>query len=245
MKSAQRVSTDTSDNFVFQRSLLAYHVAAARAAGNEVLEIGTGTGYGIDIIKPRCPRFVTCDKSASHPEAMRMRVPPLDFPAASFDCVVSFQVIEHIRRDRELIREIHRVLRPGGKLILSTPNASMSLTRNPWHVREYTPEGLQELLKTCFPKVEMYGVTGNERVAAYYERNRAAVRRVERIDILQMRKWLPRWAMRGVYDMLNRINRKNLDSPEARAIAMDDYAVNPLTDTSIENCFDLFAVAQK
>ena len=60
-------------------------------------------------------------------------VPPLDFPDRSFDCVISFQVIEHIKRDAEFVREIHRVLRPGGRFIVTTPNAPMSLTRNPWH----------------------------------------------------------------------------------------------------------------
>ena len=48
---AQRVSREASDNFVFQRSLLAYH-EAARLVGGEVLEIGTGTGYGIDLVAP-------------------------------------------------------------------------------------------------------------------------------------------------------------------------------------------------
>ena len=46
MNTAERVSREMSDNFVFQRSLLAYHAAAQRIGG-DVLEIGTGAGYGI------------------------------------------------------------------------------------------------------------------------------------------------------------------------------------------------------
>lgn len=46
INTAERVSAEASDNFVFQRSLLAYHAASARIAG-DVLEIGTGAGYGI------------------------------------------------------------------------------------------------------------------------------------------------------------------------------------------------------
>ncbi|MDE5621984.1 MAG: SAM-dependent methyltransferase, partial [Alistipes sp.] len=60
---AERVSTEASDNFVFQRSLLAYHAAAERIAG-DVLEIGTGTGYGIEGVAPHAARFVTLDKHA-------------------------------------------------------------------------------------------------------------------------------------------------------------------------------------
>lgn len=51
IQTAERVSVEASDNFVFQRSLLAYHEAARRISG-EVLEIGTGSGYGIEVIAP-------------------------------------------------------------------------------------------------------------------------------------------------------------------------------------------------
>ena len=51
INTAERVSAEASDNFVFQRSLLAYHAASARIAG-DVLEIGTGAGYGIEVAAP-------------------------------------------------------------------------------------------------------------------------------------------------------------------------------------------------
>ena len=73
---AERVSRDMSDNFVFQRSLLAYHRAAELVAG-DVLEIGTGTGYGIDLIAPRCSRFVTIDKFAG--EGVPTTAPNVEF----------------------------------------------------------------------------------------------------------------------------------------------------------------------
>lgn len=61
IQTAERVSVEASDNFVFQRSLLAYHEAARRISG-EVLEIGTGSGYGIEVIAPRAAHFTTIDK---------------------------------------------------------------------------------------------------------------------------------------------------------------------------------------
>ena len=69
INTAERVSREASDNFVFQRSLLAYHAAAARIAG-DVLEIGTGAGYGIEVVAPRARRFVTVDKHAPAPELL-------------------------------------------------------------------------------------------------------------------------------------------------------------------------------
>lgn len=47
---------------------------------------------------------------------------PLPYPDASFDIVTATEVIEHLEHFRRVVREIHRVLRPGGVCILSTPN---------------------------------------------------------------------------------------------------------------------------
>ena len=58
INTAERVSAEASDNFVFQRSLLAYHAASARIAG-DVLEIGTGAGYGIEVAAPRARRWTS------------------------------------------------------------------------------------------------------------------------------------------------------------------------------------------
>ena len=233
INTAERVSAEASDNFVFQRSLLAYHAASARIAG-DVLEIGTGAGYGIEVAAPRARRFVTVDKHA----------PPLDFPDRSFDCVISFQVIEHIKRDAEFVREIHRVLRPGGRFIVTTPNAPMSLTRNPWHVREYTAEQLRRLLAARFSEIETLGVFGNEKVMDYYAENRRGVERITRFDILDLQHRLPRWMLQIPYDILNRMNRRKLlreNTGLTTSIRMDDYRIEPVGD----GCFDLFYIAVK
>lgn len=250
LKTAERVSREVSDNFVYQRSMLAY-VEAAKLVEGRVLEIGTGTGYGVDIIAPNVEHFVTLDKYRSEElgalpanvEFIEAKVPPLPFADDSFDCVVSFQVIEHIKRDRAFVEEVRRVLKPGGRFIVSTPNRPMSLTRNPWHVREYNAKQFGELLAS-FSKVEARGVAGNERVWAYYEKNRESVNRIMRFDILRMQWWLPRWLLQLPYDVMNRLNRRRLhkqNSALTEAIAMDDYYVTEVD----ERCFDLFYIAQK
>jgi SAM-dependent methyltransferase len=248
---AERVSQrDASDNFVFQRSLLAYH-KAAEIVGGDVLEIGTGMGYGVDVIAPSAKRFVTIDKSVPQElhlpdkaEFRQMTVPPLQLPDAEFDYVVSFQVIEHIKDDEAFVREVHRVLRHGGRFVVSTPNAPMSLTRNPWHVREYRMEELKALLEGVFDSVEGYGVRGNDKVMAYYEKNREGVRRITRYDVLDLQHRLPRWMLQLPYDVLNRLNRRRLltqNDSLTRSITMADYEISP----AAEDCFDLYFVAEK
>ena len=251
MHTAERVSrTDASDNFVFQRSILAYHYAAGMVSG-KVLEIGTGMGYGIDVVAPAADHFTTIDKSEAYDatlpanaEFKQMQVPPIGFADESFDYVISFQVIEHIKRDKDFVREVSRVLRKGGKFIVSTPNAPMSLTRNPWHIREYNEGELRELLAADFSAVESLGVNGNEKVMAYYEQNRQSVAKFKRLDPLDLEHRLPRQLLQIPYDILNRINRRRLlekNDSLTRSIEMEDYSIGEITPQS----FDLYYIATK
>ena len=249
---AERVSLEKSDNFVFQRSLLAYHRAAEIVSG-DILEIGTGMGYGVEIIAPKATRYLTVDKKLpeerlqlDNVEYYEMEVPPIGFENISFDAVVSFQVIEHIDKDMEFVREVSRVLRPDGKFVVSTPNAPMSLTRNPWHVREYNADELRNLLECNFSKVEAYGVIGNEKVMEYYRKNRQSVRKITRFDILDLQHRLPRVLLQIPYDILNRLNRRSLHKKNTsltESITMEDYSIVPY-EAGME-CFDLFFVATK
>ena len=249
---AERVSLEKSDNYVFQRSVLAYHHAAELVKG-DILEIGTGSGYGVEVIAPKATRYITVDKQLpqnplqlENVEYYDMEVPPIGFENCSFDAVVSFQVIEHIEDDMTFVREVARVLRPEGKFVVSTPNAPMSITRNPWHVREYKANELYNLLGCYFSNVELYGVVGNEKIMEYYRKNRQSVRKITRFDILDLQHRLPRKLLQIPYDLLNRLNRRSLHKKNTSltdSIVMDDYSIVPY-EAGME-CFDLFAVATK
>ncbi len=253
LQTAERVSQkDRSDNYVYQRSLLAY-LEAAKIVSGQVLEIGTGSGYGVDIIAPQAERFVTVDKyqtetlenAPANVQFLQMNVPPLaGIPSGSFDYVITFQVIEHIQKDAVFLQEIHRVLKEGGKLIVTTPNKKMSITRNPWHVREYTVEELKQLMLRYFRSVETLGVFGNESIMDYYEKNRASVRKITRFDIFNLQYRLPRQLLQIPYDILNRMNRKKLLNDNqglVTGITHEDYFIENAGDT----CFDLFYIAEK
>ncbi len=251
LNTAERVShRDPSDNFVFRRSLLAYREAAGRVGGN-VLEIGTGSGYGVELISSAADVFVTVDKHEPagfdefrNVSFRHMKVPPLDFPSNSFDWIVSFQVIEHVKDDFAFLAEVKRVLKHGGKFIVTTPNSRMSLTRNPWHVREYSPGEFTNLMECHFDRVEALGVFGNSAVMDYYEKNRRNVERLARLDPLKLQQRLPRWMLQAPYDVANRVNRRLLlknNRELTEGITIDDYRVAPVGDQA----FDLFYIGEK
>ncbi|MCD6180251.1 MAG: class I SAM-dependent methyltransferase [Bacteroidales bacterium] len=243
-----------SDNVMHQRHMIAYFEAAKRISG-QILEIGSGEGYGIEYLSPKAEIYTAVDKFPSKYNLSKedkkkvhfhqMSVPPLkNIAANTFDFVVSFQVIEHIKDDNFFIREIYRVLKPGGKLILTTPNRKMSLTRNPWHIREYISKELQYLTSTVFDTIDIKGIFGSEKVMKYYQANKESVARITRFDILNLQYRLPRQLLQIPYDILNRINRNKLHKTNTNTvnhIQLNDFYLGDST----EGCFDFFVIAEK
>lgn len=244
----------TSDNPIHQRLLKAYFAALPYIKG-DLLEIGCGEGRGIAILKEKVNQYTAIDKHQKiiedlqhkYPdvELMQKIIPPLDgIKDNSFDTVVAFQVIEHIKNDKLFLQEIHRVLKPGGQAIITTPNIKMTLTRNPWHIREYTAEQLQDLSSSIFTEVNAKGITGNEKVMQYYEMNKRSVQKITRFDILNLQYGLPRFILKIPYDLLNRINRNKLqetDNSLVKQITHHDYPLSENPDKSL----DLFYILQK
>ena len=77
-------------------------------------------------------------------------VDPLPSEDSSLDLVVALALIEHLHNPDNFLNEARRALRPGGSLVLSTPNwklAWRSFYDNPAHVQPYTPESLAMLLQ--------------------------------------------------------------------------------------------------
>lgn len=149
------------ENYWFRRHEVVYQRLAPRCAGREVLEAGCGEGYGADLIAGVARRVIALDYDETavthvtirYPrvQAVRGNLDQLPLPDACLDVVVNFQVIEHLWDQAGFVRECARVLRPGGVLMVSTPNRiTFSPGRdtpiNPFHTRELDAGELTGLL---------------------------------------------------------------------------------------------------
>lgn len=79
-----------------------------------LLDIGCGDGYFI--LRSKCTERYGLDKRTGDEV-----VDTLDFPDNYFDYVIMLAVIEHIVDPTDLLKEIHRVLKPGGRFVFTTP----------------------------------------------------------------------------------------------------------------------------
>lgn len=243
-----------SDNPIHQRLLRPYVLAPEFVFG-DLLEVGCGEGRGIDWLLPAVKSYTAIDKikpvidqlQDKYPQAKFLsgNIPPLSsFSDASFDSIVSFQVIEHIKDDQLFLKEIHRLLKPGGIALITTPNRPMSLSRNPWHIREYTADELTQLAKKFFNQVNMRGISGNEKVMQYHERNRKSVERLMRWDILNLQYKLPASLLKVPYEFMNRLNRNKLKQGSdelVMGIRQEDY----LLTADATHALDLFLLVRK
>jgi glycosyltransferase involved in cell wall biosynthesis/protein-L-isoaspartate O-methyltransferase len=143
-----------------------YLQAREIAAGRTVLDIASGEGYGSFILAHAAARVLGVDISAEAVEHARVRYrrENLEFrvgdcaaipvPDASVDLVVSFETIEHHTRHEEMMREVKRVLKPGGAILISSPDKQhYSIDpgyNNEYHVKELFKEEFTALIGRYF-----------------------------------------------------------------------------------------------
>lgn len=183
--------------FEYYRHLFPYAYAAAQLPRDaRVLEVGCGAGYGASYLARSLADVSATDISEQAVAYARANYPgvrfecaegtQLPFASAHFDAVVSFQVIEHIARAPSYLREIERVLKPGGHAFITTPNRRLRLLplQRPWneyHVVEHSDRSLRRLCSRVFAEIELSGVMTKPELMAV---ERARVARVRKIALL-------------------------------------------------------------
>ncbi|MGH3734621.1 MAG: class I SAM-dependent methyltransferase [Micromonosporaceae bacterium] len=170
-----------AENYWFRRHEAAYLAAVGwLPARARLLEAGLGEGYGAALLAAAGHRVVGLDydpaaaahAAASYPDVyvVRGNVVALPFPDASFDAVVSMQVVEHLWDQPGYVAECARVLRPGGQLVISTPNRltftpGSDTPTNPFHTREFSDAELADLLAPHLTDLTRYGLRAGPRLA--------------------------------------------------------------------------------
>jgi 2-polyprenyl-3-methyl-5-hydroxy-6-metoxy-1,4-benzoquinol methylase len=214
----ERMVPEKAGADTFWEHIYRYRFARRHVVGKDVLDIACGEGYGtaalakagarsvigVDISEETCAharRKYGVDARCGSGEAI-----PL--PDRSTDVVVSFETIEHVPDPQKFLAECCRVLRPGGQLIISTPNKGVyreNDSHNPFHCSEMTEAEFVDSLRRHFRKTWLY--TQRLEAAAWWSLRSLAtptppLRHVR--GYYRLRSWLPEIEWMRVDDQTRR-----------------------------------------
>lgn len=170
----------TGERFIpeFEGDIVAEHyhrylLARELVAGKTVLDVACGEGYGSHLLAAAAEHVTGVDIDADavthacqsysrdNLEYRQGDCTAIPLADASVDVVVSFETIEHHDCHRAMIKDIRRVLRPGGLLIISSPDkreySDVPGYDNPYHVRELYRDEFVALLEQHFKHHEIFG----------------------------------------------------------------------------------------
>jgi SAM-dependent methyltransferase len=166
----------------FERHVVAYDLAVELVRRDRpavVLDAGCGEGYGLRMLaEAGAARVVGVDLDRTVVDHVRSRYAAADARIEAYaaelmalpldddevDLTVSFQVIEHLHDIPGYLRSLRRVTRPGGTVVIATPNRltftpGSDTPVNPFHTREFTAAELRDELEASgLEVVEVLGV---------------------------------------------------------------------------------------
>ena len=190
----ERIIPDETPIGICSIHLKRYEFAASYVKDKLILDVACGVGYGTRYLcdagnqvigveidaesiayaqnrysQSGCTMFVRSD-------AMMM-----GFHSNQFDAVCSFETIEHMADVDNFLKEVARVLKPGGLFIVSTPIVKDSNKNpdNPFHCQEWNPRDFKLLLEQYFGGVELF---------SQYRRESRLSKWMKRVDIFALRR---------------------------------------------------------
>jgi ubiquinone/menaquinone biosynthesis C-methylase UbiE len=148
-----------------------YALALEYVENKIVLDIASGEGYGTNLLSKKAKMVYGVDiseEAINHAQEKYDRnniefkvgsVINIPFEENKFDVVVSFETIEHLTEQEQMLSEIKRVLKKDGILILSSPDREIYASRsvgNIYHLKELTLKELLDLLKVQFKNIYVF-----------------------------------------------------------------------------------------
>jgi len=170
----ERVIPGQVDADLMNEHLARYAFATRLTRGKRVLDAGCGSGYGSAELAKNAAFVLGVDASEEAIAYARenYRLPNLHFVRASveafpfrdatFDLLVAFEVVEHVERWQEFLRDVRRVLAPSGQFIVSTPNklyyaeSRQRAGPNPFHTHEFEFAEFRNALQSVFPHISLF-----------------------------------------------------------------------------------------
>jgi len=240
-----------------------YLRALPLAVGRRVLDGGCGYGYGslllaaagaasvtgVDVERdaPRTAASIASEGATTGAARVRYAAGDLGrlpLRGGAVEVIVALEVLEHLRDPESFLREVSRVLAPGGCLVLSTPNRGLVspgwiIPPNRHHVREYAPEELRDFLAPHFLEVELEGQIPGPALLRRRREGRAGRRlavAVERAVGVDPRQWIPapvRTRLRRLAQRLEHHSPKASGLEGGRETALD-AAPRPTPDAGAE-----------
>ncbi len=156
------------------------------AVPGRLLEVGCGSGRFLERMRRAGWQVQGTDFDPAVAQRVRERyglqvdvgdLAALNYPGGAYDAIAMSQVIEHVHDPRALLEECRRVLRPGGRLVLSTPNAAGLAHRRcgrywrglepPRHLHIFTPDALAACVQACGLRVELLQTLSAESAGIY------------------------------------------------------------------------------
>ena len=167
----ERLLTEAFDQYTVEH-LHRYAFAMELCKNRDVVDIASGEGYGSNLLANRAKNVTGIDISkdaVEHASAKYIRTnlqylqgaaDSIPLGAASVDIVVSFETLEHHDKHDEMFLEIKRILRPGGVLLMSTPEklfyTDLPNVQNEFHVKELYLEEFRDLARRHFKNVDIF-----------------------------------------------------------------------------------------
>lgn len=167
----ERTTADDED-----KDCLAVCTARYRWADKElsscgkILDLACGAGFGSEMLSENADRQVSAlDKNLSQANTknelitwIQADVCNTQLQPDAYDAIVCFEIIEHLEEPPHLLHEAFRLLRPGGLLLMSTPNRETCPTEatNPWHLHVLSIAEAKTMLRDAgFVNIEYYGAS--------------------------------------------------------------------------------------